>query len=103
MKNEIAIKDRWNALSIADMLLEENYIVMLSKEEEFTIINFEFAPGGDRNEITFMRSDEYEEEWDNFHEEIMDDITKDYINGTLGGVLAPRIMKYKSDLSKIAK
>ena len=103
MKNEIAVKDRWNALSIADMLLEENYVVMLSKEEEFTIINFEFASGGDRNEITFMRRDEYEEEWDNFHEEIMDDITKDYINGTLGSVLAPRIMKWKNDLSKIAK
>ena len=103
MKNEIAFKDRFNAWSVAEMLLDEDYVVMLSKEDEFTVLNFEFVSGSDRSEVVFGRSDEYFEEWNSFREEIMDDVARDYINGTLGTVLAPRIEKWKNDLSKIAK
>ena len=33
----------------------------------------------------------------------MNDITKDYLNGTLGAVLAPRIAKFKNDITSIGK
>ena len=101
MKNEIAIKDRWNALSIADMLLEEEYIVMLSRADEFTILNFEYYPAADRAGVVFMSRDEYEEQLDTNYESLMDDVTKDYIKGTLGSILGSRIDKWKNDISSI--
>ena len=75
---------------------------MLSYEEEFLILNWEFSEhGSDRNDIVFMRCDEYEEEFDEQYEDIINDVAKDYIKGTLGTVLASRIAKWKKDISSI--
>ena len=74
-KNEIAIRNQEDAMKIASILMNEEYVVMLSKEEDLTIINFEYAPHSDRNHVVFMARDEYEEEWDEFREQIIKDLS----------------------------
>ncbi len=62
-KNEIAFKNHKNGLIVAKALLDEDYVVMLSYEEQLLIINYEWSErGADRNDVVFMRRDEYEEE-----------------------------------------
>lgn len=54
--NEIACKDFETATKLAELLIKENYVVMLSSEEDLTIVNYLF--GGlnqaDRNEVCFQ-------------------------------------------------
>jgi nanoRNase/pAp phosphatase (c-di-AMP/oligoRNAs hydrolase) len=102
MKNELAFTDYERGFDVARALLDESYIVMLSYEEEFLILNYEFSEhGADRNDVVLMQRDEYEEELDELAESILNDVAKDYIKGTLGSVLAPRIAKWKDDISSI--
>ena len=62
-KNEIAFKNHKNGLVVAKALLDEDYVVMLSYEEQLLIINYEWSErGANRNDVVFMRRDEYEEE-----------------------------------------
>ena len=83
MKNEMALKDRWNALAIADMLLEEEYVVMLSKEDNFTILNFQFYPAADRAGVVFMPRDEYDELEDKLCDAIFTDLRNDIKKGRI--------------------
>ena len=101
MKNEIVFKNINMGMKVAEMLLNEDYVVLLSREDNFLVVNFEFADAADRNEVVFMRLDEYEEELDELSESILNDVAKDYIKGTLGTVLATRIAKWKKDISSI--
>lgn len=102
MRNELAFTDYERGFDVAKALLDEGYIVMLSYEEEFLILNYEFSEhGADRNDVVLMRRDEYEEEFDEQYEDIMNDVAKDFANGTLANRLAPRIAKWKKDISSI--
>ena len=102
MRNELAFTDYDRGFDVARALLDEGYIVMLSYEEEFLILTYEFSEhGADRNDIVFMRRDEYEEEFDEQYEDIINDVAKDFANGTLANRLAPRIAKWKKDISSI--
>ena len=62
--NEIAFKDHINGMSVAEMLLEEGNVVMLSYEDDLLIVNWEWCEGGfaNRNDVVFMSQWEYEEE-----------------------------------------
>lgn len=64
MTNEIAFKNRGAALEVAKLLLDNDYVVMLSSEEDFTILNYEWAEYGDRNDVVFMSKDAYYTEQD---------------------------------------
>ena len=102
MRNELAFTDYDRAFDVAKALLDEGYIVMLSYEEEFLILTYEFSEhGADRNDVVFMRRDEFEEEFDEQYEDIMNDVAKDFSKGTLANRLAPRIAKWKNDISSI--
>lgn len=102
MRNELAFTDYDRGFDVARALLDEGYIVMLSYEEEFLILTYEFSEhGADRNDIVFMRRDEYEEEFDEQYEDIINDVARDFANGTLANRLAPRIAKWKKDISSI--
>ena len=109
MKNELVFKNHKNGYKVAKILLDEGNVVMLSYEEEFLVLNWEYGEDGyaDRNEIVFMPRWEFDEKYceivdeDDHYENLMNDITKDYLNGTLGAVLAPRIAKWKDDISSI--
>ena len=102
MENEIAFTDYNRGFDVAKALLDEGYIVMLSYEEEFLILNYEFSEhGADRNDVVLMQRDEFEETLDNQYEDIMNDVAKDFSKGTLANRLAPRIAKWKKDISSI--
>lgn len=101
MKNELAFTDYDRGFDVARALLDEGYIVMLSYEEEFLILNYEFSEH--RSDIVFMHHDKYEENLDEQCNLILDDVAKDFLKGNLGTVLAPRIAKWKNDISSIEK
>lgn len=53
--NEIAIHNKYNAQRMAEILMEEGYVVMLSREENLYIINYVWSPSdyADRNDVVF--------------------------------------------------
>lgn len=57
---ELAFRDWDRALLTAENLLEEEYIVMLSREEDLIIINYMWEPLADRNRAVFVRLEEHE-------------------------------------------
>ena len=61
MKNELAFHNHKNALEVAQKLIEENYVVMISREEDLIILNYEWAPCGNRNYVVFGNADNYYE------------------------------------------
>lgn len=71
MKHELAFKNHDNGFKVAKMLLDEGNVVMLSYEEEFLVLNWEWCESGyaDRNEVVFMLKWEFEEKY----YEIVDD------------------------------
>ena len=102
MKNELVFKNHSRGLGVAKALLDEGNVVMLSYEEEFLILNWEFSEhGADRNDIVFMQCDELADRFDEQYEDIMNDVAKDFSKGTLANRLAPRIAKWKKDISSI--
>ena len=109
MKNQLAFKNHDRGFEVTKALLDEGNVVMLSYEEELLILNWEWCESGyaDRNEVVFMPYWEFDEKYceivdeDEYYESLMDDIAKDYVKGNLGSVLAPRIAKWKNDVSSI--
>ena len=52
--NEIAFHDRYNAQRVAALLLEEGYVVMISREENLYIVNYVWSPNdANRNDVVF--------------------------------------------------
>ena len=84
-KNEIAFKNHERGFEVAKKLLEEEYVVMLSHEEDLLIVNWEWceAPQADRNCIVFMPRYEYEEEFDKHYDGILDSIREDIKRGRI--------------------
>jgi len=79
---EIALKDRDNALEMAKVLVEEGYVVQLSREEKLWILDFEstFEYGqANRNGMVFMSVEEFD---DRYYEKVSDD---DLFNEELEG------------------
>lgn len=78
MKNEIACRSREVALQIASLLMEEEYVVMLSREEQLTIVNYLWTSNGsNRNYVAFESREEGEfytfEEIDKLVKEVEED------------------------------
>ena len=64
MKNELTFTDYERGFDVAKALLDEGYIVMLSYEEEFLVLNYEFSEhGADRNDVVLMRRDKFDEKY----------------------------------------
>lgn len=61
MNNEIAIKDKELAFKLAEILLEEDYVVMISREEQLYIINYIWSDTGSRNDVVFMSREEFDD------------------------------------------
>ena len=61
--NEIACHDFETAVKMAELLVKENYVVMLSSEENLTIVNYLFGglEQADRNEVCFQYRENVEE------------------------------------------
>ena len=63
MPKELVFANREAAIKVAKLLLEECYVVMLSREEEFYILNFEYSENCDRNDVVFMSRDDFKEKF----------------------------------------
>lgn len=63
MRNEIAFHNKENALKVAEILLEEDNCVLLSKEEDLYIVNYEYSQYSDRNDVIFMDREEFESKY----------------------------------------
>ena len=63
-RNEIACKSFANAITLAEILLKEEYVVMLSREENLTIVNYIWSEReADRNDVVFLDRGEFEDEF----------------------------------------
>ena len=60
--NEIAVDDLKNALDLATILTNQQYIVMISKEENLYIINYIYSRNCNRNNVVFQSREIVEEE-----------------------------------------
>lgn len=58
---EIAVDNYEDAIEIVRVLLNNNYCVMLSKEDSLYIISYVWTAFADRNEIAFMSRDDFED------------------------------------------
>lgn len=57
---EIAFESREDALAVASKLLDAGYVVMISREEKLTIVNYNWAsPFANRNDFVFISKDSY--------------------------------------------
>lgn len=63
-KNEIAIRNKEAAMRVVSCLVEEEYCVMLSREEDLYIIDFEYSEYSDRNNVVFMSREDFEEKFE---------------------------------------
>ena len=63
MNNELSFYNHERGMAVAKALLDEHYVVLLSYEEDLLILNYEWSPHADRNDMVFMRRDEFEEEF----------------------------------------
>lgn len=49
--------------TVRQLLTEGNYVVMLSREERFWIVNYIYSDRRDRNDAVFMRRDDFDEKY----------------------------------------
>lgn len=68
-ENEILIaNDNWNKVkTLSEILVKDGYAVMITMEEDYIVVNFEYAGEGydttaDRNKMVFISRDRYEYE-----------------------------------------
>lgn len=59
MKNELAFESCENCFQVAKILVEERNVVLISREENLWILNFEYSHNSDRNDVFFMSQDEF--------------------------------------------
>lgn len=64
--NEIVCKSYSDALSLAEILLNNGYVVLISKEENLFVVNYEWSSrDADRNDVIFLNREKFEDEWFN--------------------------------------
>lgn len=63
-KNEIAIRNKEAAMRVVSCLVEEEYCIMLSREEDLYIINFEYSEYSSRNNVIFMSREDFEQKFE---------------------------------------
>ena len=95
MKHELVFKNHDNGFKVAKMLLDEGNVVMLSYEEEYLVLNWEWCEGGyaDRNYIAFLQKHELDEFEDALVDSILDDIAVDIKRGrSIEEILGDRLI-----------
>ena len=63
MTNELAFE------TVRQMLTDGHYVVMLSREEQLWIVNYEYSDLNDRNDMVFMSRENFEEKFVSAEEE----------------------------------
>lgn len=70
-KNEIAVQSAEDAMKIAEILTNYNndYCVMISREENLWVVSYLWSPYSDRNNVVFMSREEFEDKYVEVEEE----------------------------------
>lgn len=63
-ENEIAVRNKEAAMKVVSCLVEEEYCIMLSREEDLYIIDFEYSEYSDRNNVIFMNREDFEQKFE---------------------------------------
>lgn len=64
MPNELAFETAEAAFeTVRQMLTNGHYVVMLSREEQLWIVNYEYSDTCSRNDVVFMGREEFEEDY----------------------------------------
>ena len=64
MENEIAFETSEAAFATAKAMLEDgHYVVMMSREEDLWVLNYEFSEYCNRNDVVFMSREDFETEY----------------------------------------
>ena len=59
-RNEIAFNDEESAMNVAKILLNNNYVVMVSKEEALYVVNYEYSPWSYRGDVVFINREDFD-------------------------------------------
>lgn len=68
-KGEIAVDNAQAMESLVEILLENEYVVMVSREENLYIINYTYSQHSNRNNVVFQSREIFEDFLYNFNEE----------------------------------
>ena len=60
---EIAVNDYYDATTITEILMNNDYVVMISREEQLYILNVVWSADCNRNDVVFMDRGEFEEKY----------------------------------------
>ena len=60
---ELAFENHVNGLEVAQKLIDEHYVVMLSKEENLLILNYTYSQYANRNDVVFMSHEEFDDKY----------------------------------------
>ena len=60
--HEIVANNIEDTLKLVQILTNQDYVTMVSREENLYIINYIYSPGCDRNDVVFQDRDIIEEE-----------------------------------------
>ena len=69
MENDITISNKETAFKIANLLVDEEYVVMISREESLYVINYIYSQFSDRNDVVFVDKDSFYEKYREIVEE----------------------------------
>ena len=84
-EGELTFHDWQSCIDVADILMDEGYVVMLSREENFYIINYVWSSEryADRSNVVFMEREDFEQKFyeddDEEDEEIREDRIRDKV------------------------
>lgn len=60
---EVSIDNYSDATTVAEILMNNGYVVMLSREEDLYIVNGIWSDTCNRNDVVFMDTGEFEEKY----------------------------------------
>ena len=46
-------------MAVAKILIDDDYVVMISREENLFVLNYEWSENADRNDVVFMSQEDY--------------------------------------------
>lgn len=76
MCNEIVFDDFGGASTVARIMMESGYVVMLSREDELYVLNYIWSEHCDRNEVVFESREDYDNDLNKLCENIRADCEK---------------------------
>ena len=62
-QNELVFRNHESGFDVAKALFDEHYVVLLSYEENFLIVNWKYSPESNKNDVVFMGREKFEEEY----------------------------------------